>query len=81
MKRTKMNMADLIDNGMDFYRTERLTVPNGTRLTAYFLCDPLTKEQRDLIFSFRNTSTGTSSCPYAPELKRDIVFIYDKNIY
>lgn len=81
MKRQKMNLSDLIDNGMNYYAFGRFTTPNGTRGTWYKLEKPLTAEQHELVFSFRNTSTGTSVCQYAPELKSAVVFIYDKCIH
>ncbi len=81
MKRQKMNLSDLINNNIDYYDFGRFTLLNGVRGTYYKLAKPLTKEQRELVFSFRNTSTGIRTTQYAPELKDDVVFIYDKCIH
>ena len=81
MKRQKMNLSDLIDNNIDYYGFGRFTLPNGVRGTYYKLDKPLTKEQHDFVFSFRNTSTGICTTQFAPELKNDIVFIYDKCVH
>ena len=81
MKRQKMNLSDLIDNNIDYYDFGRITLLNGVRGTYYKLDKPLTKEQHDFVFSFRNTSTGICVAQYAPELKSTVLFIYDKCIY
>ena len=69
------NIASVFD-------TKRVTKSKAENGIPYLICfcDKLKQEQKEEILSYKNTRLGHSRSEYAPELKKDIVFLYDKNL-
>lgn len=74
------NILEAVNNGyFDSYRAT-ITKSNGEKVrgTAFKLEKPLTDETKAAILSWKNTRLFISQCQYAPELKKNLVFIADK---
>lgn len=80
MKRRKATATDLIDIKAYYHNTYRVKLNNGTRGTVHILDNNLTTEQREFLDRFDNVHIGYSRCQYAPEIKCDAVFLFDKCI-
>ena len=77
MAKRKMNFAQL-SNIVGGYVDFKRQIVRGVKGYAYRLDHKLTQEQRNEILSYQNTSIGTWSHLYAPEVCMDGVFIGDK---
>lgn len=67
---------------IQYYRFERVTARNSKSGVPYyiFLCDKLDGEAREKLLSYGNVELGRAVSQYAPEQKKTVVFVYDKNI-
>lgn len=80
MKRKKMLLSDMINNGINYFNFNRVKNNSGVRGWRYILDKPLTKEQITFILNFKNVVIGECNYKYAPELKYNTLIIFDKCI-
>ena len=52
----------------------------GAKGCMYWMCDPLTDEQRDSM-SWNGVKFLRSHCEYAPEIKSDVVFVPNGTVF
>lgn len=82
MPRVKMNQADMLDAGIEWFASRNTTNFEGLYGRAYFLNRLLTKSQRKAVTRWKNTAIRTISIPgeKGKPSKCHIVIIYDKII-
>ena len=82
MPRVKMNQADMLDAGIEWFASRNTTNFEGLYGRAYFLNRMLTKAQRKAVTRWKNTAIRTTSIPgeKGKTSKCHIVIIYDKII-
>lgn len=82
MPRVKMNQADMLDAGIEWFASRNTTNFEGLYGRAYFLNRMLTKSQRKAVTRWKNTAIRTTSIPgeKGKPSKCHIVIIYDKII-
>ena len=68
----------------NYYQAERVTKKdsyNKIPFTIYWLVKTITTEQKTMLLKkYKNISFGQSVSEYAPEQKRQVIFVYDKNL-
>ncbi len=82
MPRVKMNQADMLDAGIEWFASRNTTNFDGLYGRAYFLTHNLTKAKRKAVTRWKNTAIRTTSIPgeKGKPRKCHIVIIYDKII-
>lgn len=81
-KKTKKLSFNQLVSLIQYHRFERVTARNSKSGVPYyvFFCDKLDGETREQLQNFGNVELGLSVSQYAPEQKKTVVFVYDKNI-
>lgn len=86
MKLSLSKMYDILrtnDNGYyDFSRFSHLNKAKNRKYHGYLykLCKPLTEKQFEELKAFNNVSFGHGHCEYAPEIKFQVLFVYDNKL-
>lgn len=77
----KLSFKQLV-NLIQYHRFERVTARNSKSGVPYyvFFCDKLDGETREQLLSYSNVELGLAVSQYAPEQRKTVVFVYDKNI-
>lgn len=77
----KLSFNQLV-NLIQYHRFERVTAKQSKNGVAYYLffCDKLPGEIKEQLRSYGNVELGRAMSQYAPEICKDVVFVYDKNV-
>ena len=79
MRKKKITIQEI----PDYYSYRRISSKGGYKCGgyAYLLCDRLSEEEITYLLShYQNTYLVLSSNEYAPEIKHDVLIVFDKCI-
>lgn len=67
---------------IQYHRFERVTARNSKNGVPYyvFFCDKLDGKVKEQLQNYGNVQLGRAVSQYAPEQRKTVVFVYDKNI-
>lgn len=77
--KSKADLHDLYNLNIEWFKSDR-GIKNNIRCTRIILCKPLTQQQIDGLYYYKNTEYLQKGCTYkyAPEIRYDIIYLYDK---